>query len=137
MSDGRGRAPFVFLALSCAAVALWTTWPWSQFVGHAHWDRVVWVPLTDPELKRVEMALNTVLFVPLGWSLRSAGLRLGIVATLGGTLSLAAETFQVFCHGRFPTATDVCLNTFGSLLGGVLSQILPVRGSAEERHTTA
>jgi hypothetical protein len=120
MSEEAGRVPIGALALSCAAIVAWTTWPWSQFAGHGHWASVVWLPLADPELKPLEMALNVALFAPLGWSLRSGGLRLVLVATFGAILSLSAEIFQVYCHGRFPTVTDVCLNTLGGLIGGLL-----------------
>ena len=32
-------------------------------------------------------------------------------------LSLAVELFQVYCHGRLPTTTDIISNALGAYLG--------------------
>lgn len=106
-----------------AAIIVATTWPPASFVGHAHWDQVEWIPFTGG-FRPLDILANLALFVPLGWSLawgrhRS---RARQAAVAGLLLSLAIELFQVYCHGHFPTMTDVAANTAGAWLGARVAQ---------------
>jgi hypothetical protein len=105
------------VAASLALIVFATTWPWTDYVGHAHWARVEWIPFTRGPANLFEGAANVVLFVPLGAALAASGLRFRAIGTGALLLSVGIELYQVYCHNHFPTATDVVLNTAGSLLG--------------------
>lgn len=106
------------LAAITLAILVATTWPWSTFVGHSHWDLVEWVPLTGG-FHPVDMVANTLLFAPFGaayaWSRRRRPVGHAVLAGL--LLSVAIELYQVYCHGHFPSMTDVCTDTLGTWLG--------------------
>ncbi|WP_261164214.1 VanZ family protein [Microbacterium sp. Marseille-Q6965] len=77
----------------------------------------------------MQVALNVLLFVPLGFFLR-LGWRRGLVASAvaGFAISLLIETTQLTgvwgiypCAFRFFDVDDLLANTTGALLGGVLS----------------
>jgi glycopeptide antibiotics resistance protein len=73
------------------------------------------------------MVLNTLLFIPLGVALGPANL--ATAGLVGAVLSVGAESYQVFCHGRFPSATDVWWNIIGCMLGALVYRGLS-RGSS-------
>ncbi|WJL94104.1 VanZ family protein [Microbacterium sp. ET2] len=94
-------------------------------------------PLADPAL--LQLGLNVLLFVPLGFFLRVLGGRGIVVALLTGfALSLLVETTQLTgVWGVFPCAyrvfdvVDLATNTLGAGLGAVLALAVPrtLRGS--------
>ncbi len=104
--------------------------PLKNFVGHAHWEYIKWVP-TVADLRSPKYLLdifsdlvgNTLLFVPLGYFLRrlctssSPSRQLLLAAGIGGTLSLSIELYQVYCHSRFPSIFDVITNVTGTVIG--------------------
>jgi glycopeptide antibiotics resistance protein len=104
--------------------------PLSNFVGHAHWEYIKWVPTVE-DLRSPKYLLdifsdivgNTLLFFPLGYFLRqlftssSPPSRLLLAAGIGGALSLSIELYQVYCHNRFPSIFDVITNMTGTLIG--------------------
>jgi glycopeptide antibiotics resistance protein len=104
--------------------------PLSNFVGHAHWEYIKWVPTVE-DLRSPKYLLdifsdivgNTMLFFPLGYFLRrlltssSPPSRWLLAAGIGGTLSLGIELYQVYCHNRFPSIFDVITNVTGTLMG--------------------
>jgi VanZ family protein len=99
--------------------------PWSSYQPHAHWSRVVWVPLTTPPpLTAGDVVLNVVLYAPLGWlyarwvATSRARMAAGAIG-LAVLLSVSTETTQVYSHGRFPSMTDVILNVGGALAGAL------------------
>jgi glycopeptide antibiotics resistance protein len=102
-----------------------TTMPWSNFKGHAHWSRVYWIPLSDFRLSFsfvADLVGNLLLFVPFGFCFAAAasspngrGATKVVLSALA--LSLAAELFQSFGHGRIASMTDVCTNVAGALMG--------------------
>jgi glycopeptide antibiotics resistance protein len=100
-----------------------TTLPWSNYTGHAHWDNIRWVPFSDRFLISVDVALNVVLFVPFGFlsvpagSVATLGRRVPLIIVSAGALSVCAELYQVYCHNRVPSTTDVCTNVLGAVLG--------------------
>jgi glycopeptide antibiotics resistance protein len=106
--------------------------PLRNFVGHAHWEYIKWVPIPTVEDLRSSKYLldissdivgNALLFLPLGFFLRrlltsaSPIRQLLIAAGIGGTLSLSIELYQVYCHNRFPSIFDVITNVSGTLVG--------------------
>ena len=101
--------------------------PWSNFVGHAHWQLVRWIPFyDDPEIS--DMVANIVLFLPFGAFLgkalpRSSSKKLwsGVIfAALA--LSTSVEFFQVYCHNRTPSTTDICTDVLGAAVGLMASK---------------
>ncbi len=100
-----------------------TTLPWSNYSGHPHWDKIVWIPFVGGELVWWEILGNVALFVPFGfllafWLGRYSSLRVCLLAIgLAGLLSGTVEYFQVFCHERFPSANDFCANLAGAVVG--------------------
>lgn len=96
--------------------------PAGNFRGHAHWYLVTWVPFTDKVLKWRDLAGNVLLFVPFGLTCplgatRSRAVRLVLVGALALLLALGVEAYQVYCHNRFASATDVLFNLVGAMLG--------------------
>lgn len=103
--------------------------PVKNFVGHSHWNSIVWYPSSDllnsPQLVlRIleDVVANILLFVPLGWiwvqhfSLKGRCPCLSTIL-IGFFLSLGIELYQVFCHSRFPSLLDLVANTGGTYWG--------------------
>lgn len=44
------------------------------------------------------------------------------ITAVAGGISLSTEFFQVFCHNRIASMTDVICNTLGAGLGGYLAE---------------
>ena len=87
---------------------------------------VTWVPFTDRALKWHDLVANTLLFVPFGWTCpfartRSTAVRLATAGSLALVISVGVEAYQVYCHNRFASATDVLFNVLGALLGARIS----------------
>ena len=109
---------------SALAVAAAETLPWSNFQGHSHWAKVCWVPFQDRWLPGfwTDVLENVLLSLPFGFTGIHARAR-NTVGTAAQIVALAAglvatgELFQVYCHNRFPSMTDVTTNTAGALIG--------------------
>lgn len=114
---------------SLVAILAATTWPWSDFVGHAHWAAIEWIPFSR-RVRLLDFVLNVLLFLPFGASAsllardhdgRRATRVVGLVTAVGCALSVTVEGYQVFCHGRLPTSVDVLSNTLGTYAGARLA----------------
>ena len=127
------------LAASVALIVAATTMPWSAYyVGHSHWAQVEWVPFSRL-LRPDDFLLNVLLFLPFGFSFhlctvagsdrprpstgsasnrraRSQRQRVLGAVVAAMLLSTSVELFQVYCHGRLPTTTDILSNTIGAFL---------------------
>ena len=123
--------------------------PLRNFVGHAHWEYIKWVPIPTVEDLRspkylldisADVVGNTLLFLPLGYFLRrlltsSSPIRpLLIAAGIGGTLSLSIELYQVYCHNRFPSIFDIITNMTGTLMGMRLPLFSGTSASPTQQH---
>ena len=110
--------------------SLWRGWtavivcvlvlPLENFRGHAHWHKIIWVPFADRHLSWSDVVLNVLLFLPFGFLISlpfSNRMRLGTVVLLAAGLSASGELYQVFCHNRISSMTDVCTNVAGAFLG--------------------
>lgn len=116
------------LWLWLAVLVLTPLFPLENFVGHAHWDSVRWVPFQDFSLSAgilIDIIGNTLWFTVLGylsyyWTKGPAfpfkSIALVMLIAIG--VSLCIELFQVFCHNRVPSMTDVTCNLIGAALGG-------------------
>ena len=108
----------IFLLLA-AGLVVWAITPWTDFVGHPHWDDVQWIPFVTPPIRAIDVLGNVVLFVPLGVAIASIWpdhqlLRAGTWALL---MSVAGEWAQLYSHNRFPSTTDILCNFVGALIG--------------------
>jgi glycopeptide antibiotics resistance protein len=116
------------LALFWTAVIVFvTTLPWRNFAGHSHWNHVRWIPFQDHPLALFDIMANLLLFAPFGYFLVQAlprrESRSVVLPVLGlaAALSASVECFQVYCHHRIPSTTDVLTNVLGAGLGLLLA----------------
>jgi glycopeptide antibiotics resistance protein len=106
--------------------------PFSNFVGHSHWEYVKWFPSYD-NLRSwryiFDMTANTILFIPYGYFLarsigappaRSTRIAVGSAALM----SSGIEFYQVYCHNRHPSPLDIFANTLGSLIGATVAALI-------------
>jgi glycopeptide antibiotics resistance protein len=106
--------------------------PLTNFVGHSHWEAVGWIPFQDFALtinSLMDIMGNIGWFMIFGYLLHywmnedSSPFRsIATVVLIGLTVSLALELFQVFCHNRVPSMTDVTCDTIGACLGAYFSE---------------
>jgi glycopeptide antibiotics resistance protein len=96
--------------------------PWRSFSPVPSTRNVQLVPFEDGRV--MAHALNVAAFVPWGviagagrWSATSAILS-------GAGISAATEVLQLFSRRRYPTTTDLVLNTAGAALGVGLSRLV-------------
>jgi len=106
------------------------TYPCSDFRGYADLDRVVWVPFQHMR-HSLDALANIALYVPFGFSYIQSRLherKYGVVkvALLATLLSVSCEFYQVFCHSRHPTMTDVTSNLVGGVIGALIAGKLDV-----------
>lgn len=116
----RYRLPLWTLVIAACVV------PWWGFQWHSHWSRVSWWPFVTGPLRLRDVAVNLLLYMPFGWFfvLGRPWARSRLIAAVGTGLlvSLFTELTQVYSHGRFPSATDVVMNTLGTLAGGLAAR---------------
>lgn len=107
------------LGVWLAAIAAATV-PWTDFVGHTHWQKVQWMPFVSPPVRLVDILVNFLLYVPLGYGVIRASTFRGRswhAAAMAASLSLAIESSQLYSHSRFPSLQDVLCNVAGAWLG--------------------
>ena len=130
MANHQGKIERALLPLWALFIALVGTVPFTNFVGHSHWEYVQWLPTADNFRSRrflFDIVANMALFLPLGYILNRscastmARRSLFLAAGVAGLLSLSIEWFQTYCHNRHPSPTDVVSNVTGSLIGAFLS----------------
>jgi glycopeptide antibiotics resistance protein len=119
----------IMLLLWLASVLLVISLPGSRFDGIPHWGNVQWIPFTHLTFHLtvlVETAANILAFVPVGYlavrSLSPNGRHPLVLASLLGFCSSAGiETYQLFCHGRVPSSSDILMNVGGTAFGAWLA----------------
>lgn len=120
----------IAIVITLFSLLFLTTWPTHPFVGHSHWNQVVWLPSNG--FVPIDFAANVALFVPFGfviaWPGHPRAMRNAVIAALA--LSLFAELYQVYCHYAFPSASDVLANTLGAWLGTAALWLRRRAGSA-------
>lgn len=103
----------------------------SVFVGHSHWDYVIWIPPFD-EIRSLQFWLdiivNVALYVPLAFlflQYRNSNNRSALVTAvlLGLLLSCTVELYQVYSHNRRPSPLDIICNLSGTIIGVLLWQV--------------
>ena len=109
-------------------LALAPLFPLSNFVGHPHWDQIRWIPFqgfTFSKNMLKDVVGNTLWFMVFGYLLHyqlngtsRSRWSLATILAIASGVSLVNEIFQIFCHSRYPSMTDVVCNVFGAGLGG-------------------
>jgi glycopeptide antibiotics resistance protein len=96
--------------------------PWRSFQPSPSFDRLALVPFADGSPRGY--ILNVLVFVPIGvigtrlrWDAR-------ITVGIGLLISVATECLQLFSTRRYPSVTDVILNTLGVTIGVAMSMLL-------------
>ena len=112
-----------------ASVLLIIRLPWSKFDGTPHWEHIQWIPfdhLSFHPTVLFETVANVLVFIPLGYfAIRSfsPGTRhpLLLASLMGFLFSASIEFYQLFCHDRIPSTTDLLTNGGGTVLGARLA----------------
>jgi glycopeptide antibiotics resistance protein len=126
MVDYKGFMRWTLWLISIVVIIALTTMPWSNYVGHSHWDHVTWLPFSDHPLP--EVLGNVALFFPFGYFFPQAlhGQYLkrswSLPLITAAMLSTGAEFYQVYTHARFPSTTDICANLLGAILGVLIQR---------------
>lgn len=132
---------------------LWYAWsilillvgilPLHNFVGHAHWQYIRWVPtpdqLSSPAVLLdlgIDAAANILLFLPFGllYTLRGLGGKSfspGLLMLMAFTLSFGIEYYQVYCHNRSTSLLDLLDNVLGAYIGMRLGEMYLRKKAAE------
>ena len=114
--------PLLFAGLLISgSLVLAAAYPWGEIVGHTHWAKVGWIPFFSWPFRRLDVAGNLLLCVPLG-VVSGLSFKRGVLVA-GGialALSLFVETMQLYTHSRFPSATDVFCNVTGAVVAASL-----------------
>jgi len=113
------------LGLWLTSVLIIISLPWSKFDAAPHWNNVQWVPFAHFNFHPtvlVETVLNILAFIPVGYltirSLPENRQRPVLFALMfGACSSVSIEFYQLFCHNRVPSTTDILLNVAGTALG--------------------
>jgi glycopeptide antibiotics resistance protein len=113
------RRAFLLLAIGVIVLAVV---PWGDFQGHTHWAKVGWIPFVSPPVRLRDIVANLLLFMPFGAAVavNVRSRRIAIAAVSAATLSFAGETLQLYSHQRFPSATDLVMNTAGAVLAACI-----------------
>ncbi len=115
------RAARVFIAAAVAAILMATLFPAGSELAPGWTTAIVG---GDDALAGVVQ--NVLLFLPLGIGLALAGMRGWRLVVVGTLLSLSVECAQQWIPGRDPSVGDVCFNTLGTALGGLLGRTAPL-----------
>ena len=103
--------------------------PLHNFVGHAHWQYIRWVPtpdqLSSPAILLdlgIDAVANILLFLPFGllYTLRGLGGKTfspGHLVLMAFALSFSIEYYQVYCHNRSTSLLDLLDNVLGAYIG--------------------
>jgi len=130
--------------ISSRASVLWFAWsivillvgilPLHNFVGHAHWQYIRWVPTPDQLASPavlldlgLDAVANIILFVPFGllYTLRGDAdkpFSPGLLMLMAFTLSFGIEYYQVYCHNRSTSLLDLLDNVLGAYIGMKLGE---------------
>ena len=107
--------------------------PWRSFQWTPSFRRVELIPFQVGSPRTY--VLNLLAFVPFGIIGTRLGWHPSSVIGVAAGVSALTELSQLFSRGRYPSITDVILNTAGALLGVVLA--IAVRNIVQQRSTTS
>ena len=99
--------------------------PWTTFTPRPRLSRVNVMPFRWA--RRRDHILNFAYYVPLGVIGVSLGVPAAIVAGGAAALSTLTEFAQIFSIDRYPSTTDLLLNTAGAVVGIAIAHIFGKR----------
>jgi len=99
--------------------------PWTTFTLRPRFSRVNLLPFRWA--RRRDHVLNFAYYVPLGLIGVGLGLPSAIVAAGALLLSAVTEFAQIFSIDRYPSTTDLLLNTAGAVVGIAIAHIFGQR----------
>jgi glycopeptide antibiotics resistance protein len=117
-----------FLVGWIVLILLLCSFPW--WVESPRWGRVRVIPLLDvlrgPYWLLRDAIANVLLFVPLGFAYARMRGRAGVrsmceAALVGVVVSMTCELYQVFSPVRYPTTTDILMNSIGAFSGASIA----------------
>ncbi|HEX9394964.1 MAG TPA: VanZ family protein [Gemmatimonadales bacterium] len=114
------RAARLFVAAAGLAILVATLAPAGTELAPG-WDTVI----VGGDDALADVVQNVLLFLPLGAALGLLGMRTLRLVALGALLSFAVEFAQQWIPGRDPSFGDICFNTLGTALGGLLAYTAP------------
>jgi glycopeptide antibiotics resistance protein len=94
--------------------------PWRSFRVTPSLQRVELLPFVGGSFR--SQFLNLLAFVPLGIIGTRLGWRPRTVVLVGFAMSALTEVSQLFSSRRYPSTTDLILNTVGTLMGVVIAK---------------
>ena len=103
----------------------------SDFVGHSHWEYVIWIPPLD-EIRSfqfwLDIIVNIALYAPLAvlfLQYRNSNNRSALITAVivGLLLSCTVELYQVYSHNRRPSPLDIACNLSGTIIGVLFGQV--------------
>ena len=127
------RMHWILWVLWLLVIVLFAILPLSNFVGHSHWQSVVWIPLREfftlPEHRfdlLFDLFVNVLLFLPFGYihpQIGRSGKGGGVlfVVVTAAIFSSSLELYQVFNHNRTRSMTDVSCNALGAAVGATIA----------------
>lgn len=102
--------------------------PWTSFTRTPRFSKASIVPLS--RTRRRDQLLNFVYYVPFGIIGILAGWSLPFTASAALGLSAVTELVQIFSTTRYPSSTDLLLNSAGAIVGIALTTIVFARTRA-------
>jgi VanZ family protein len=123
-----GGVDWKFAALACvvtAVIVYWSLFPfeWLDRTGDSSALTALLSSYRDWP-PRADLLANILLYMPFGFfavqAFRQRPLYLALTAAAGMALSVTMELTQFYDRGRVTSLSDVCANSAGTLLGGVL-----------------
>jgi hypothetical protein len=102
--------------------------PWSGVSLHERRPINV-VPFRSGSYRRSDLVLNFIYYIPLGLMGELTGWRGRTTVVTAAALSALTEVIQVFSTDRYPSVTDIILNTAGAIAGIALVRIVRVSRS--------
>lgn len=117
----RVRRDWIYFLVALLVIAA-ATLPF-DVQDHPHWMKVAWVPFVSGVVRPIDLLMNAALYLPIGYVLPIASCRRRVATAAGIALlvSLGLEVSQVWSHQRFPSATDLIMNIFGSVAGAAIA----------------
>jgi glycopeptide antibiotics resistance protein len=97
--------------------------PWRGVSQHRR-RPVNTVPFRAGSYRRSDLAMNFAYYVPMGLLGEVSGWPSRATVVTAALLSALTEVLQVFSRDRYPSVTDVILNTAGALAGVTIIRIL-------------
>jgi glycopeptide antibiotics resistance protein len=112
----------------------WIALPWRSFRPVPSFRNVEVLPFAGGSIR--SHLLNVLVFVPFGILAARLGWRPRNVLLIAAGVSAVTEVFQLFSSRRYPSTTDVILNTLGAVIGLLVMRLATHAGRSTSSSTT-